>query len=194
MTEPSSKDPRADGGSLAVWERTDEVRGRGFGRIGSGPDGWTAHGAEIVAGEAYHCCFRVELDPGWVTRRAEVELVADGGVRRLVLERTEVTGQWICDGEPMPRWAGCRDVDVAAAPLTNTFPIRRLAVLEPGQAATVPVVWVDVPSLEATRVEQTYRRLAARSWEYQDPTYGPFRVEVDEAGLVTDYEGLARRI
>ena len=44
------------------------------------------------------------------------------------------------------------------------------------------------------RVEQTYRRLGERRWEYADPTYGTFALEVDDDGLVVDYEGLATRV
>lgn len=56
------------------------------------------------------------------------------------------------------------------------------------------MAWVDVPSLGVTRVDQTYRRLADRTWEYSDPTHGAFGLTVDDAGLVRDYEGFARRL
>ena len=98
----------------------------------------------------------------------------------------------------MPDLDGCVDVDIAATPLTNTFPIRRLAHLAVGEAATSAVAWVDVPALDVTRVEQTYERLPDRdglaAWRYSDPLHGAFVLTVDDEGLVVDYEGFARRI
>ena len=95
-------------------------------------------------------------------------------------------------------WTVDVDVDVAATPLTNTFPIRRLAHLAVGRSVTSTVAWVDVPALGVTRVEQTYQRLEDRdelaAWRYSDPTHGGFVLTVDTGGLVVDYEGFARRI
>jgi uncharacterized protein len=81
-----------------------------------------------------------------------------------------------------------------AAPLTNTFPIRRLESLAVAEQRTLPVAWVDVPTLQVTRVEQTYRRLAPDRWQYSDPTHGAFELSVDDDGSVVDYEGLASRV
>jgi len=91
-------------------------------------------------------------------------------------------------------WTVDVDVDVAATPLTNTFPIRRLAHLAVGRSVTSTVAWVDVPALGVTRVEQTYQRLEDRdelaAWRYSDPTHGGFVLTVDTEGLVVDYEGV----
>jgi hypothetical protein len=63
-----------------------------------------------------------------------------------------------------------------------------------GEAKTIPVAWIDVPSLRVHRVEQTYRRVAERVYEYWTATYGPARLTVDEDGIVIDYQGFAERI
>lgn len=183
------------GARLVAWERTDGNRGHGMGRLERTSDGWRVHGAEVVTGpgERYACLFEVALDAGWVTRQARVEAVGADDTRRLELAR-DAKGRWLRDGDPVPALDGCLDVDVAAAPVTNSFPTRRLAdALAAGDAITVPVAWVDVPTLQVARVEQTYRRLSVREWEYSDPAYGAFRFSVDDDGLVVDYEGLARR-
>ena len=86
------------------------------------------------------------------------------------------------------------DVDVAATPLTNTFPIRRFADLAVGESRTTPVAWVEVPSLRVLRVEQTYERLGSRTWRYSDPQHGAFVLEVDSDGVVDRYERFAVRI
>jgi uncharacterized protein len=176
-----------------AWERTDEWLGHSVARVEAITDGWVSHGAEVLVGpEPMSCWFRIEVDQRWVTRRAEVLAFGGLGERRLLLE-ADGDRRWSRDGVRAPHLDGCLDVDVAATPLTNTFPIRRLQELPVGEAVTIPVAWVDVPALTVDRVEQTYRRLGPSAWEYRDPQHGSFRLTVDEDGLVLDYEGLARR-
>jgi hypothetical protein len=109
-----------------------------------------------------------------------------------------VDGRWTVDGAARPDLDGCVDVDIAATPLTNTFPIRRLTDVPIGEAVTSAVAWVDVPALRVTRVDQTYERLGhldgLARWRYRDPLHGAFLLAVDDEGLVVDYEGFARRI
>jgi len=115
------------------------------------------------------------------------------------VERAE-NRTWKVNGRRRRDLDGCEDLDVAATPLTNTFPIRRLG-LAVGLERTIRVAWLDVPSLRVIPVEQTYRRLGpveaqpgVEAWEYSDPAHGSHRLTVDEDGLVIDYEGLAERI
>ena len=102
--------------------------------------------------------------------------------------------EWWRDDYPLPDLNGCVHIDVAATPLTNTFPIRRFASLGIAEHRTTPVAWVEVPTLHVTRVEQTYRRLAPDRWEYSDPTHGAFELSIDDDGFVSDYEGFASRV
>jgi hypothetical protein len=149
----------------------------------------------VLAGEEamMSCSFRVELDDAWATRQVEVQSVSADGERRLVLS-TDDDHRWRRGGERAPDLDGCVDVDIAATPLTNTFPIRRLAALAVGAAVTSPVAWIDVPALAVSRVEQTYRRLGAVRWEYGDRAHGAFVLTVDDDGLVVDYTGFATRV
>ena len=178
---------------LRAWRRDDGSPGHSVARLDRTPQGWTAHGVEVLVSEApLACWFRVDLDPDWSTVRAEVRMLDGAGERTLLLERTG--GAWTADGLPRPDLTGCVDVDVAATPLTNTFPIRRLAALPTGASRTAPVAWVDVPALGVQRVDQTYERLGERRWQYGDPQHGAFLLEVDAKGLVERYEGFAVRI
>ncbi len=179
---------------VVAWARADDQRGHGVARLAPVPGGWACWGTEVLAGPdaASSCHFRVDLDARWHTRRVHVTAVAE---RATTVELVcDGEGHWIRDGLPAPELAGCTDVDVAATPLTNTFPIRRLGELATGAAATLAMAWIDVPSLAVTRVEQTYTRLAERGWRYHDDTYGDFELTVDEDGLVVDYAGLATRV
>ncbi|MGY1604167.1 putative glycolipid-binding domain-containing protein [Geodermatophilus sp. SYSU D00815] len=180
---------------VLAWRRTDEDAGHSMARVEHRADGWTFHGSEVLAGPAtvLACGFRVEVDGSWRTRGVDAWSVAADGDHRLALA-ADAERRWWRDGVRAPELDGCVDVDVAATPLTNTFPINRLASLPVGASATTPVAWVEVPSLRVVRVEQTYRRLAGRRWEYSDEAHGAFELSVDDDGLVVDYTGMAARV
>ena len=190
--------------TIVAWERADwahgsagEGRGFSIARRERLTDGWRFHGSEVLIGEeTLSCTFSVVVGDDWVTRRVEASAVSAAGETRRVLEAAE--GRWSVDGASRPDLDGCVDVDIAATPLTNTFPIRRLAHLAVGEQAMSGVAWVDVPALGVIRVDQTYERLADRDglarWRYSDPLHGAFVLTVDAEGLVVDYEGFARRI
>ncbi len=186
--------------TMVAWERADESGGFSVARRErlEPPDaGWLFHGSEVLVGEqTLSCTFCVVVGPDWVTRRVQIRSVSTVGEAQRRLEASD--GHWTVDGAARPDLDGCVDVDVAATPLTNTFPIRRLAHLAVGRSVTSAVAWVDVPALGVTRVEQTYERLEDRdelaAWRYSDPTHGGFVLTVDTGGLVVDYEGFAQRI
>jgi uncharacterized protein len=180
---------------VVAWRRSDEYSGHSFARIERLDTGWTCHGSEVVAGPGItlSCGFRVDLDADWATRAVQVWSVSRVGERRLRLT-VDGAGRWWRDGRRAADLDGCIDVDVAATPLTNTFPINRLAGLPIGASVTSSVAWIDVPGLSATRVEQTYQRLADRRWRYSDERHGAFELSVDDAGLVIDYTGFATRV
>ena len=180
---------------VVAWRRTDEDAGHSLARVERTGPGWTFRGTEVMAGPetVLACSFRVEVDDAWATRLVEASSVSAAGERRLLLT-ADGDRRWSRDGVPAPELDGCVDVDVAATPLTNTLPIRRLAGLAEGQEVTTPVAWVDVPDLGVTRVDQTYRRVGARRWRYSDDAHGAFELTVDDDGLVVEYTGMAVRV
>jgi hypothetical protein len=188
---------------VVAWQRIDEAVGHAVARLERTGAGWLAHGQEVVVGGdgSYGCSFAVELADDWTTTHAIITTIDREAPRAAELRR-DGTNHWWRDGERALELDGCRDVDVAAAPFTNTFPLNRLRDLPIGDRWTAPFAYVEVPSLRVTRVNQTYTRLpdptddehAAAAWQYHDESYGPFLITSDAHGLVLDYEGLARRI
>jgi uncharacterized protein len=182
-----------------AWRRSDGNRGHSIARMAAVDGQWLFHGCEVLAGpgEVLACYFRVLLDRDWRTREVDVQALSDSGERTLRLTADEQRRRYV-DGEHRKSLDGCLDVDIAATPLTNTFPIRRLDDLSVDDSVTSPVAWVDVPALGVSRVEQTYRRLGpvevGQAWEYGDPTHGSFTLTVDVDGLVVDYEDFATRV
>ena len=179
---------------MYAWRRDDDSDGHSLGSVRHTSAGWTVHGTEVLVGpDTLACWFRVDLDPGWVTRAAHVRTISDQGETTLDLG-ADHDRQWTVEGAVRRDLSGCIDVDIAATPLTNTFPIRRLAGLKIGESRTAPVAWVEVPTLQVLRVEQTYRRLGEQRWEYSDPTHGGFVLDVDPDGVVETYQGFAVRV
>lgn len=180
-------------GRAYAWRRADDGQGHSFARVTGIDGGWRFDGTEILVARRrpIRTDFTVYVDSGWLTRTVHVSTLTTIE-RRLMLEADEVR-RWSRGHRPEARLEGCLDVDIAATPLTNTFPIRRYADLEVGEARTSVVAWVDVPSLRVERVEQTYRRLGEREWEYSAGRRA-YRITVDADGIVVDYEGFATRV
>ncbi|GAA3738449.1 putative glycolipid-binding domain-containing protein [Salinactinospora qingdaonensis] len=181
----------------AAWTRLDVSEGLGLGALIAETAGFRLEGSEVVADrqERYSSRFTVVTDLAWKTRQARVETVSARGAH--AIELVNKGRYWTVDGKREPALDGCIDVDVAATPLTNTLPIRRLG-LDPGQRHEVGVAWIDVPSLTVRRMRQGYTRLVPRGgmdrYEYRDPAFGRFELTVDSDGFVIDYEDFARRV
>ncbi|MDE3725100.1 putative glycolipid-binding domain-containing protein [Nocardiopsis sp. N85] len=182
----------------AAWARTDVPEGLGLGALMPEPDGYRLEAGEAVVdgGAGYFVRFGVRADLAWATREVRVEVVSARGLTSVLLNAQG--GHWTdADGRPLPELVGCLDVDVAATPLTNTLPIRRLG-LRPGEYRDIAVVWIDVPSLRVRRVRQRYTRHPAENglevYTYRDPLHGEYRLSVDGDGVVVDYERFARRL
>lgn len=180
-----------------AWSRLDVAEGLCVGSLVTERCGYRLEAGEVVVDqrERYSCRFTVHTDLAWTTRTARVDVIDARGAH--VLELANRAGQWTVNGDTAPELEGCVDVDVAAAPLTNTLPIRRLG-LEPGEHRDIHVAWVDVPGLKVTRMRQRYTRLfpsdGTDRYQYRDSGFGEFDLTVDRNGLVVDYERLARRI
>lgn len=139
-----------------------------------------------------HLRYELRVDSDWRLRSVQLEDAVDG---RDVALSIDENGTWRDgSGVPLTAFEGCREVDISVTPLTNTLPIRRLD-LEVGRSADIAVVYVAVPALALTRVEQRYTRLAERTYRYSGfPDGFVADLEVDEHGLVIDYPGLFRRV
>lgn len=186
-------------GRAYAWRRVDLDHGLGWGLIRSSPQGFHARGHEIAVGGAgsWSVTFGATLDPAWRTLTAWATVVDEGGEREVRLERTE-EGAWRVNGELAPELDGCEDVDVAATPLTNTFPIRRLG-LSVGEARDVAAAWIPVPELDVRRLDQRYTRLAAEEglerYEYRALLSSrTWSLTVDPDGVVIDYSGFVERV
>ncbi|HEY2950127.1 MAG TPA: putative glycolipid-binding domain-containing protein [Micromonosporaceae bacterium] len=195
------------------WRRTDTAGADHA--LADDARGLYARGVAVAAAPVpYTCRYELVTDEGWATVRLEVNAEGAGWQRTARLERA--AGRWrvttaeqgdldralvsagharagLPGTEEPDRLAEAVDVDLGAAPLFNTLPVRRLGLLAapPGTERTVVVAWVLVPSLEVVAAEQRYTaldggvRFSSRSFSAE--------LDLDADGYVARYPGLAER-
>lgn len=176
--------------------------------------GLRAHGTAVAAAPVPHTCrYELVTDEGWATVRLAVTVEGAGWLRSVRLEHAAdrwrvttseqgdlnraltIAGQrrvGLPGIEDPDRLAGAVDVDLGAAPLFNTLPVRRLDLLTeaPGTVHELTMAWVLVPSLEVLAAGQTYTALGSGRVRYASGTFST-DLELDADGYVTRYPGLA---
>ncbi len=148
-------------------------------------EGWTISG--LVSRERVQYVLR--LSASWQVR--QFLLFRDLDEPDLWLA-TDGTARWgEMNGAHRVELDGCYDIAMNCTPFTNTLPIRRLP-LQVGDGAELPMVSVDVETLDAHAVTHRYMRLDTHRWAF---AHGDESVEfdVDQHGLVIDYPGHFRR-
>jgi hypothetical protein len=149
-------------------------------------------------GRPFRARFAIEADTGWRLRHARIELL-DDSARALDLY-ADGLGHWIdaVTGAARPL-DGCLDIDVYPSPFTNTLPIRRLPAPALGAPVALAVAYVTLPELTVRPADQEYTLLERQPdgarWRFRSLD-SDFTAElsVDQAGLVRDYPGIARRL
>lgn len=177
-----------------LWQR---VQGTGLERFEllQDADGWLLRGTILALDKEgpAQADYEILCDAAWHTRRADVSLRSAAGERSL---RLTVDGdRWYSDGNEHETVRGCIDIDLGWSPSTNTLPIRRLGLAVGEKSGTITAAWVRFPELTVEPLPQEYERMAERRYRYSSRG-GAFTavLEVDEEGVVVDYEGIWRRV
>ena len=145
---------------------------------------------------AFRLRYKVRCDSRWRLRRVEINFVDNG--RGLSLT-ADGEGRWFDEsGAAVLALGDCVDVDITATPLTNTLPIRRLA-LKQGESADIKVAYVTIPDLRVVPDEQRYTCLetgaAGGRYRFEQVGSGFTAIlQVDADGLVEDYSELFKRV
>ncbi|MBM3545460.1 MAG: hypothetical protein FJX54_00795 [Alphaproteobacteria bacterium] len=131
--------------------------------------------------------YRLDIDTAWRTRTASFHL--DQGTTSRSLDVRRDGAGWVVDGKPRDDLAGAADIDISATPLTNTMAVRQLGVA-PGEKRTFLTVYVRVPELAVSAMDQDYTRLdpaePPRRFNYASPGFTS-DVAFDAEGLVENY-------
>ncbi len=170
--------------------------------------GLRAHGSSVT--KRYTLSWTLDVGDGWLTNHLRVRSLGKGWSRSLDLRRGD-SGAWRATGTrtgsvdmPEPGMgddvdlSGAVDCDLGLCPVTNVMPIRRLELHRKDRTETsLPMAWIDVPSLQVQRRQQLYSSHETdgrRTVRYSDGdrTFTS-DLSVDHDGMVVDYPGLAWR-
>jgi hypothetical protein len=142
--------------------------------------------------------YKLKWRSDWRVRKVAIEShTAEGTIEHNL--KSDGRGHWQTgEGEPLPELEGCIDIDIAATPFTNIFPVRRLDLI-PGQSAEIRVLYVEPPALTFKAVTQRYSCLERAPGRHRVTYEGypsGFKADLalDADGLVIDYPELFRRV
>jgi uncharacterized protein len=200
---------------VVTWQRVDAVGVEQT--LLSDASGLHARGTQLSADPIpYTCRYELYTDEAWATVHFEVSVEGSGFLRVVRLERA--SGRWrvtaseqgdldaalraagqaptgLPGSESPDELVGALDIDLENSPLTNTLPVRRLALFEgaTGAAHDVEMAFVRLPSLEVVHSVQTYSALGGGVVRFRS---GGFQatLTMDDDGYVRHYPDLAERV
>ena len=180
---------------LAFWRRLDG-EGHDACRLMPLDDGWRLAGTAVFqeTGRPPACLsYEVDCDGLWRTRRGSVrgwvgERLVDGQIVKAA------DGAWIFNGQQVPGLERCLDLDLGFTPATNLFQLRRVA-LAVGDAAEVPVAWLDAGADTLELLLQRYERRDEAAYWYEAQRFDyQALLWIEASGFVGDYPGLWRQV
>lgn len=154
-------------------------------------DGFVLQGTVICSQQAQPARYdyRIEVNALWETRQAEVKMNLSDGAKDFIFT-VDPARNWQVNGETVPQYQGCVDIDLGFSPITNTLPIRRLQ-LHSGEQAEVEAAWFRYPEMDFVRLPQRYSCQSETAYRYESHLSGfQALLTVDARGLVDTYEGL----
>ena len=176
-----------------LWRRLD-APGHDACRVSSRDSGCEIEGTAVFLhnGAPARLSYRLSCDRVWRTVRGGVQGFVGQQAVDVTIERA-MNGTWTVDGRLTPGLEDCVHLDFAFTPATNLPQLRQLA-LAVGEAADVPVAWLDVPPAALQVLPQRYERRGGSTCWYEAPTAGyAGLLELTPSGLVSRYPGLWER-
>jgi hypothetical protein len=173
-----------------LWRRLD-VPGHDACRLLASGAGWKLEGTATFReyGAVARLDYSLMCDRSWHAQRGHVSGWFGERVIELVVTRSE-GGAWAVNGVAVPGLERYVDLDFGFTPATNLPQLRRIDLTE-GEAADVPVAWLDVSSTALTVLAQRYERRSEQTYWYQSPSAGyEGLLEVDSAGFIRRYPDL----
>ena len=172
------------------WRRVD-TPGHDACRLEQLEDGWRLDGTAIfrLDDQPARLAYRLICDSSWRTRAGTVSGWI--GERDCELRITRTTeGRWTLNHDTIPDLEGCIDLDFGFTPATNLSQLRRMA-LQIGQAADLPVAWLDVTDGTLVSLHQRYERRTTNAYGYEAAHFNyAALLTVRSSGFVSVYPGL----
>ncbi len=175
----------------ALWRRLD-TPGHETAILEETEGGWRVHGTAVFRHDAgpAQLAYSVTCDAAWATVRGAVSGWL--GARAVTLRVERNGGLWTLNGVGVPGLERYLDLDLGFTPATNLQQMRRVKLAD-GEAAEIPVAWLDVAAGTLTALPQRYERRSATEYWYESPTFG-YRamLELDPSGFIRHYPELWR--
>lgn len=176
--------------SCILWRRIDSPGHDGC-RLEQTARGWHLAGTAVFLhdDQPAHLAYDITCDADWRTSEGRVRGWVGTRVVEFQIARTP-EGAWLCNGSPVSGLDECADVDFGFTPATNLSQLHRVD-LAIGQAADVPVAWLDITSGQLDVLRQRYERRSQWTYWYEAPRFSyTALLEVTPAGFVRRYPGL----
>lgn len=132
--------------TVARWR---PLEGEGLEHLNLAPSGRNIHAESVVignrGGDAYGVRYSIDCDSTWrvlhflieTTSGQKLELSSDG------------EGHWqTMNGDSLPEFDGCIDIDLAGTPFTNSLPIRRLGLTPESGTIQLDMLYVPFDSFQ----------------------------------------------
>jgi hypothetical protein len=172
------------------WRRID-TPGHDACRLEQLEDGWRLDGAAVLRlnHQPVRLSYCLTCDARWRTREGRVSGWLGERDCELRITRT-AEGRWTLNHDTIPDLEGCIDLDFGFTPATNLSQLRRMA-LEIGEAADLPVAWLDVTAGTLTPLHQHYERRTTTAYGYEARRFNyAAQLTVRSSGFVSDYPEL----
>ena|SRR6187551_1512759 len=176
--------------SSILWRRIDSPGHDGC-RLDQTARGWQLTGTAVFldGDQPAQLAYDVTCDADWRATEGRVRGWIGTHALELHVERTP-DGAWHFNGAAASGFADCVDIDLGFTPATNLAQLRRVD-LAVGQAADVPVAWLDVSSGRLEVLRQRYERRSEWTYWYEAPRFGyAALLEVTPVGFIRRYPGL----
>ena len=155
--------------------------------------------ARLWEGRPLRASYRLVCDAGWRVRELYLIGESEATGEHTVHVLADGAGAWQDSAsQPIAALQGCIDVDIMLTPLTNTLPIRRLA-LSTDETREITVVYVSAPDFTLRPFRQRYTRLAdaggRQRYRYESVASGfTADLSADDDGFVVEYPSIWRRL
>jgi hypothetical protein len=173
-----------------LWRRLD-IAGHDACRFVRDEHSWRIEGTAVFIHDrgVASLSYEVECDEQWRTRKGAVRGWVGSRACDVRIARTH-EGHWLLNEQRVLDVDECLDLDLGFTPATNFSQLKRVA-LEVGEAADVPVAWLDVPDGTLEKLDQRYERRASDTYWYEAPRFD-YRalLRVGASGFVEQYPGL----
>lgn len=176
-----------------LWRRLD-TPGHDACRIAHRESGWEIDGTAVFRHQelAARLSYYLACDSAWRTTSGRVRGFVGHQVVDVSIERA-ADGTWRVNGRTAGGFEKLVHLDFGFTPATN-FPHLRQLELADGEAADLPVVWLDVPPSVPQILPQRYERRGDLTYWYEAPAVGyAALLETTADGFIRRYPGLWER-